>query len=260
MRTLPAFIGSLATVVVVVSLYLLLDFHLGITLGVLLGVSLFAYILAAISPTSVFGESVRGVMIGLNASLNGILAYSLGSLIGGTPLGLALGFGLGALNYIAVFKPVSQSEGYQGVVGWMNWLTPMSWLVSGLGLLFYIFNSLGHLFIGLIFKRNYFRIVGLQMDWKTGTLFQKGGFVSNLNFRDTAFNMGNFSFVDKNSTHGWHIEHEAGHTLNLAAFGSVFHLIGAIDENVLGRGTRAYAELLAESNSSNGVDVIPMWG
>ena len=154
MRTLSAFIGSTVSVVIVGSLYLLLDIHLGITLGVLLGISLLGYILAAISPRSVFGESVRGAMIGLSASLNGILAHTLGTLIGGAPLGVALGLGIGALNYIAVFKPVSQSEVYQGFAGWMNWLAPMSWLVVGLGLLFYLLNFLGHLVVGLIFKRS----------------------------------------------------------------------------------------------------------
>jgi hypothetical protein len=124
---------------------------------------------------------------------------------------------------------------------------------------FYGLNFFGHLIVWLPFKKGYFRVLGLRLDWKTGTFFQKGGFISNLNYRNTAFNMGNFSFVDKGSEKGWHIEHEAGHALNLAAFGSVFHLIGALDENVLGRGNRAYAELLAESNSSGGSDVIPMW-
>ena len=71
--------------------------------------------------------------------------------------------------------------------------------------------------------------------------------------------MGNFSFVDYKSS-GWHMEHEAGHTLNLAAFGSVFHLIGALDENATTRGANAFSERLAESNST-GVrgSNIPMW-
>ena len=94
-------------------------------------------------------------------------------------------------------------------------------------------------------------------DWSTGTLFIKGGLVANLNYLDTAFNMGNFSFVDYKSG-AWHKDHEAGHTLNLAAFGSVFHLIGAVDENVF-RGANAYSERIAESNSSSGGSMIAMW-
>ena len=66
------------------------------------------------------------------------------------------------------------------------------------------------------------------------------------------------SFVDMNSN-AWHIEHEAGHTLNLAAFGCFFHLIGAFDELVI-RGGNAYSERLAESNSSGtGGNNIAMW-
>lgn len=46
------------------------------------------------------------------------------------------------------------------------------------------------------------------------------------------------------------IQHESGHNLNLGAFGSWFHLVGAIDENVppFARDRGAYAEQLAESN------------
>ncbi len=46
-----------------------------------------------------------------------------------------------------------------------------------------------------------------------------------------------------------------------AFFGSIFHLIGAVDENVLRRGASAYAEQLAESNdpSASPSVTIPMW-
>src|SRR6185503_4764568 len=107
-------------------------------------------------------------------------------------------------------------------------------------------------------KVEYLRVQALRMDWKTGTTFVRGGLIANLNYLDTAFNMGNFSFVDAKSN-DWHIDHEAGHTLNLAAFGSVFHLIGAFDENVLGRGHQALAERIADSNSCSGGSNIPMW-
>ena len=87
----------------------------------------------------------------------------------------------------------------------------------------------------------------------------RGGLIANLNPIDTAFNMGNFSFVDYRSS-SWHKQHEAGHTLNVAAFGSLFHVKGALDENAIRRGTHALSERLAESNSS-GVhgSNIPRW-
>jgi len=98
--------------------------------------------------------------------------------------------------------------------------------------------------------------IGAQIE--TGTFFMKGGLAANLNYLHTAFNMGNFSFVDYTSGY-WHKEHEAGHTLNLAAFGFIFHLIGAIDENIFRRAD-AYSERLAESNASgDSGSNIPMW-
>ena len=52
--------------------------------------------------------------------------------------------------------------------------------------------------------------------------------------------MGNFAFLTKgNATSAHLIEHEAGHTLNLAIWGTVVHLIGALDENVFGGGANA---------------------
>ncbi len=130
----------------------------------------------------------------------------------------------------------------------MNWLLPMSWLIVGLGLLFYIVSGLLHLVTGG--RVPCLRLLESGVDWKTGTFFVKGGLVANLNYTD-AFNMGNFAFVDFQAG-AWHKEHEAGHTLNLAAFGSFFHLLGAVDENVVPRRHgNVYSERLAESNSSH---------
>jgi hypothetical protein len=158
------------------------------------------------------------------------------------------------VNFLAVVKWVSQFEIYQGIVGWCKWCLPMSWPVVLLGLLFVIFSLL--LAAVTRFQVNYLRLKGIKVDWATGTVFIKGGLVSNINAWDTAFNMGNFAFVDMNSG-DWHIEHESGHTLNLAAFGFIFHFIGTVDELVLRQGN-AYSERLAESNSSGG-DSIAMW-
>jgi hypothetical protein len=132
----------------------------------------------------------------------------------------------------------------------------MSWLIVAIGFLFYLFSALLHL--ATLGKVPYLKIQNVDADWSTGTLFIKGGLIANLNYLDTAFNMGNFSFVDYKSG-VWHKNHEAGHTLNLAAFGCLFHLIGALDENVI-HGASAYSERLAESNSSGSTGTnIPMW-
>jgi len=225
--------------------------------GVAGALILISYIVAAVVADTSFGEFMRGWLVGVNAALNAAFGYALASAIGGQGAGAAVGGALGAINLLCVFAPVSQNGFYQGVIGWLNWLMPMSWLIVSLGVGLSLFSLLLHAVTAG--KVEYLRIQDVGMDWKTGTLFLKGGLVANLNPIDTAFNMGNFSFVDYKSG-GWHMNHEAGHTLNLAAFGCLFHLIGAIDENVLRRGASAYSERLAESNSmgQNGSN-IPMW-
>ena len=200
---------------------------------------------------------MRGWLVGLNTGLNGFIAFALIQLLAGTTAGIIVGAVVGLINLLTVFAPISQSEVYQGILGWLTWIMPMSWLVVGLGLLFYLVCFLGHAVTGG--QVNYLKVQALSADWKTGTFFIKGGLISNLNPIDPAFNMGNFSFVDHLSS-GWHKEHEAGHTLNLAAFGSIFHLIGALDENLLRRMGNAYSERIAESNDSGSSGSnIPMW-
>ena len=262
MKTGIAIVGALFAVAVVMAFYLLLSVNMltPLPLGIMAGVTLVCYIVANLTATTDFGEFMRGALIGLNTVLNALLGMAIyGGLIGAQP-GLIMALVLAALNALAVFGPVANSEFYQGVLGWVNWLLPMSWLVVGLGLLLFLLNLLGHLILWLIFKVDFFRIIGGAVDWKTGTFFTHGGFVSNLNPIDTAFNMGNFSYVDKVSS-VMHIEHEAGHTLNLGAFGSVFHFIGAMDENVTGGGRNAFSERLAESNdpTTSQSNIIPMW-
>jgi hypothetical protein len=229
---------------------------LAVVAGVAGALGLVSYIVAAVAAETSFGEFMRGWLIGLNAALNAALGFAIASLFAGTAGGIIVGISLAVVNLLCVFAPISQNGFFQGVIGWLNWLMPMSWPIVALGLVFYLVSFLLHAVTAG--KVEYLRVQALGMDWKTGTFFMKGGLVANLNYLDTAFNMGNFSFVDYKSGE-WHKEHEAGHTLNLAAFGFVFHLIGAVDENVV-RGANAYSERLAESNSSgSGGSNIPMW-
>lgn len=257
MKPKVAIIGALVGVAGIVGLY----FGLGInwiSLAIVVGVSLLSYIAAHFTATRGFGEFMRGWLIGLNAGLNGFLGAVVYSLLLG-PVGVAAGVLLGLLNFVTVIPAISRSEVFQGFLGWLCLLQPMSYLVAGLGFLFYLVNLLLHL-VALVTRVQYLRVLGMRVDWKTGTFFQRGGLISNLNPIDTAFNMGNFSFVDSNSR-PWHIDHEAGHTLNLAAFGSLFHLVGAINENVTGAGANAFAERLAESNNpaTTQSNIIAMW-
>lgn len=229
-----------------------------ILLGVVVGVGVVSYIVAGVAASSLteittFGEFMRGWLVGMNTALNAVILFSI---IGGTA-GAVVGGVVGLVNLLAVFAPISQSDIYEGVLGWVNWFMPMSWLIVALGFLFTLISAL--LYLVSIGQVAYLKIDEADVDWKTGTFFIKGGLISNLNPIDTAFNMGNFSFVDTKSS-VLHKEHEAGHTLNLGAFGSIFHLVGAIDENATSHGADAYSERLAESNDTGATGGnIPMW-
>jgi hypothetical protein len=238
-----ALIGGIIGAAGAVCVAIFLNLFSWAVVGGIAGFILLAYILAAATEGNGFSEFMRGILIGVNSGLNGMLLFLIVLAISkSTPAAIAVGATLGLITFISVFAVISQGEFYQGVVGWLNWLLPMSWLITGLGLLFFLFNLIG--------------IKGGAVDWKTGTFFAHGGWISNLNAWDTAFNMGNFAFVDKNGSVSGYMEHEAGHTLNLAVFGSWFHLIGAVDEIVLRHGN-AYSEQLAESNNSH--SNVPMW-
>jgi hypothetical protein len=240
----------------------LLDSGLGsglLTLaGIVVGI-LIAYVVANATSGSTAATLTRSLLVGLNSGLNLVFAATIYRELLGVG-GLVFGVAVGVINLLAIFDAVSTSEFYQGVLGWLNWFMPMSWLIVGLGAVFFLLNVVGHMIGYLIFRGNFFRLTGVDVDLKTGTFFVKGGCISNANPIDTAFNMGNFALVD-NASSNWHVEHEAGHTLNLGAFGSVFHLIGAVDENVTGGGTNAYSERIAESNdpATTQSNIIPMW-
>ncbi len=260
LKSVLALIGALIAVAVVTVMYFTLGIH-WVTLIIILSTVIVGYILAAIgaSFTSAegFSEFIRGLLIGWNSTANGFLLLALIGLFAPVAVAAIVGVVLGLFTFLSIVKPISQNEVYQGFLGYLNWFLPMSWLIVGLGFVFYFISFLLHAVT--IGKVNYLKIQGLAADWKTGTFFIKGGLISNLNPIDTAFNMGNFSFVDYKSS-GWHKEHEAGHTLNLAVFGSVFHLIGALDENATPRGANAYSERIAESNDSGAAsNNIPMW-
>ena len=258
MKTVAALIGAVLSTIPVIVLSFFPDIK-WLALGIAAGSVLLWYIIAALTAASDFGEFMRGFLIGVNTGLNFALAHVVYGRFFGPEVSIGIAAGLALINFLTVIGPVSNSEFFQGVLGWFNWLLPMSWLVMAIGFIFYILNLLGGL-VHWAGKVDFFRIQRLAADWKTGTFFTHGGWISNLNPIDTAFNMGAFSFVD-NASSNMHIEHEAGHTLNLGAFGSVFHFIGAIDENVTGGGRNAYSERLAESNdpSTSQSNIIPMW-
>jgi hypothetical protein len=237
---------------VIVAVAIVAAFASGIGFGLLAVAGLIAlvtvcYLVAHNNQGTALGEFFRGFMIGLNAGLNATFLTMMG------PVGAFLGGFLGTMLFLGAFDSVAALPAYQGIIGWGNWLMPMSWAVMGLGAAMWILNGLGHLIFWSIPNLwgggiQFFRIDGFQMDWSTGMLATKGGWLANLNTIDTAYNMGTFAFVDIESS-GWHLDHEAGHNLNLAIFGSIFHFVGFVHEMGTSAGGGAYSEVEADSNT-----------
>lgn len=133
---------------------------------------------------------------------------------------------------------------------------PMSWLATAVGLIAFVLNV-----IPAIFTLNMVdavKIDSLSLDWKTGTIVLEGGWMFAPNV--LGFNLGNFAYIGTGNSSS--TAHETGHTLSNAAFGSIFHFIGAIDENLIQSDPHdAYSEVIAESHdpNTNDPDIIPMW-
>jgi hypothetical protein len=230
-----------------------------LALVVLVAVTVVLYIVARVfhNPDSRMGEVMPGALLGVNTGINVVLLEAiLGPIVAGA---------LCVILVLAVVEPLTQSDIYQGFEGWANWLLPMSWPIVAVGLLFLLVSVILHL-INLAIRGSFLHIDKVFVDWKTGTIFQKGGLFGNANLQphSTGYNMGNFAFLTREAKEIEYLtEHEAGHTLNLAALGFVTHLIGALDENVFGGGSDAYTELLAESNvpeEQRQGPIFPMWG
>lgn len=247
MRSGDTFFGAVAAGAVTVGIIAWMDFSTR-AFGLFMAAGLVGYIVARLVEDTKAESATRGVLIGLNSGLNLTLWIVVGGwLFGENDAPGLMGAGFGILNFLAIVPTISQSDVYQGFIGWANWLMPMSWVVVALGGVMYLLCRLGHWAFYSTFGWQSFQVVDTATDWKTGTWFVEGGWISNLNPLDTAFNMGIFSFVDRKSGQ-MHIDHEAGHALNLAVFGWVFHFSGAVDENVLRSEWDAYSEKLAESN------------
>lgn len=189
-----------------------------------------SYVVAGKYGGTDLGEFARGLMIGMNAGLNTMLAGPLG-----------------AIGFLSAFDGIAGSPAYQSVLGWSNWVMPMSWMANGLGLLGFV-TDLHAAAFGL--NQGQTHITSISVHWATGTIVTHGGLFT---VSEGGYNLGTFVYVHRNSTQtAYLVEHETGHGLSLGAFGSTFHFIGAIDENVFHNQTNyynAYAERLADSNA-----------
>jgi hypothetical protein len=249
-KPVPTLIGAaVGAAVFLIPGLLVANLGVLILLGIYTGVVLIAYIIGTVTMGDWAGEFCRGFLIGATAALN----LAIGSKVYGPILALIVS----VYAFLSIVPFLSRNAVYSGVLGYVNWLLPMSWLVVALGFVFFLLGLLGAL-IGLA-GATFFKLEKIAFHWQTGTLFTKGGWISNANPIDTAFNMGNFAFADVKFGEMAE-EHESGHTLNLAAFGSAFHLIGAFDENVIHK-EYALSERLAESHVPNSTEpTLAMWG
>jgi hypothetical protein len=201
-------------------------------------------------------EVLRGCLIGFNAGWTVLLAAAIGRLV--LPLGGALAIGgvLGAIVLASAQGAISRRPAYQGLLAWSSWLMPPTWVINAFGLGFFVLSVLGA--VVTLGRLAPLAITGIAVDEATGTIFLKGGWIANLNQEETAFDMGHFGFVHKDSE-SYYIAHETGHALSLGAFGSVFHILGFIDE-MSGDGASAYSERLAEDHDPAGTGPkLPMW-
>jgi RHS repeat-associated core domain len=232
-------VGIIVAIVVIAAFATGIGFGLLALAGVILAVT-GGYLLASANQGNAFGDFMKGFLIGFNAGMNAMLMTA----IGGPVLGLAVGI----IGFLAIFDGVRQNPVYQGILGWSNWFMPMSWLVLGLGLIFFVLNILGAVFTAN--QVDALKITYIHMDWSTGSIVMKGGWISNLNQFHTAFDMGNFVYVDRqNSSPDDDIPHETGHSLSLGAFGSIVHIVGFVDEFFFAGGD-AWTERMADSHSA----------
>lgn len=238
-------------------------------------VVLILYIIAAIATPPVQGrvttnfveEFCRGAQIGINASANFLygvaLYFGIATLMGPVSLGLGLvlapviGIALGVITFLCVFPGLTRNFSFEAVLGWSSWFMPMSWPYQILGFVFFLAGWLASL-LGRPFAS-----LG---DWWPGAVVRHGWV---FDFGSAAFTIGNFTFISgslsraspeivttsSGSQAGFLtalgvIAHETGHTLVVAAFGWLFHLVGWIHERILeifwASGGHAYLEILCE--------------
>jgi RHS repeat-associated protein len=230
------------------------------------GVGLLGAAVGAIVGGAIIGTAegaLRGALVGFTAGVN----FAVGSLVFGPLIGAALG----VITFLAAIPAVSQSDVYQGILGWSSYFMPMSWPGHILGLTLFSLNVAGMLItFGQV---DAFRIRALTIDPRTGNIFTVGGWIGALVPR--AFNLGAFSIVNPSRFVGGAIapatfEHESGHMLNNAAFGFIHTYASIVTAPFATAGD--FWERIAESNVPPGLrgtdpvapepdrPRIPVWG
>lgn len=223
----------------------------------------------------------RGALAGICAGANFVLLMAiLGATVVGIPLGIL--FGLLALILVgaAAFPGASQGRVYQGFLSWAAWMLPMTWVIQILGLTILILDIVARM-LGLpalpLFGGTANPAMRLRFDWRFGAVIVHGGFFT---IQGGGYTAGNIVFVNFGHTNQPDTltavsglvetfrsvtQHELGHTLSGGAFGSLFWIVGALDQNVFSAppGTQAYSEQAAESNRRMASPVdrwVDLWG
>jgi hypothetical protein len=228
---------------------------IGAVLGLIFGilVALFAPILAFVGAIlALILALVASVAAAVLALVTAVVLALLGPagpvivafLAGLGPLGL-VGLIVAVINFLALVPVIARSRVYQGILAWSSWLMPMSWLATFMGFL---------LFLGSLVTAPFFPGVFFRFDATTSTIETNGGLATVSGFGG-GFNLGHFTFLSAGGGGGFTCaslaSHETGHTLNVAAFGSLWHLLGnAIEENIspISRFEFTYGELVAEGH------------
>lgn len=228
-----------------------------IGIGIAIVVSVVLYLVARpfTTPATRAAEYMLGLLLGVNTGVNAAFLEALFGIVPAVIICL--------VPLLAVIEPVARADVFQFFLGWVNWALPMSWPIVALGLLVFLVS----LPLGLI-PGAFTRIEKVTGDLKTGTWILVGGMGGNANLspHSTGYNLGTFAFLRRGNPAGdYLVSHEAGHTLNLAIWGAIVHLIGALDENVFGGGVNAYTEHFAEGNVPVALrhhdhPAFPMWG
>ena len=183
-------------------------------------------------------ESVARVgAIAWNAWLNFMIWTHIAPAWGRLP-----GVIVATIGILSAVRPVARCDAYQALLGWASWLMPMSWPATGLGLAAFAISWISTLWgtrdVRVDRTSGVVEVAGLPVvaDFRGG--FALGSFTFIVGVAPTPFSAVGIS------------AHEAGHAMNVAAFGSAWHLLGnGIEQNVrpFARGAHAYGELLAES-------------
>lgn len=222
-------------------------------------------------------DEARGTCAGVNSAINLLLgvgvipAYlvmSLGPIVGGL-LSFAALVGILIASIIPFRRNPSTGivpAGERTAIGWLVCLLPTAWLMELLGLVLFMTSLAIHGTIGVFVPM--MSIGGMRLRSDTGSVIVVGGIAANLNPAPT-YNIGTFTFVRTISPAVIPIyndslffaaaasvqNHEIGHQLNLAAFGTAFNVVGFVDEwlgPLIFGGTYAiYGEDLASTNDGS---------